>query len=125
MTKQMRTVYVSSKLRHRDMWIASGIPTVSSWIFGEELPPEECSAMWDRYRDEIRHCEAIVLYVEPEDQLKGCMLELGMAFMSGHPVIVIWTGDIRNLAAKLGTIVYHDSVRIVTSMDEARCILQA
>jgi hypothetical protein len=124
MTEPLRTVYVSSKLRHRDMWLASGIPTVSSWIFGDELPPEECSAMWDRYRDEVRDCEAIVLYVEPQDQLKGCMLELGMAFMSGHPMIVVWTGTVQALAAKMGTIVYHDSVRLVASIDEARPLLK-
>jgi len=124
MTDMLRTVYVSSKLRHRDMWLASGIPTVSSWIVGEEPSQDQYSAMWDRYRDEIRDCEAIVLYVEPEDQLKGCMLELGMAFMSGHPMIVVWTSTIQALAAKMGTIVYHDSVRLVASIDEARPLLK-
>ncbi len=118
-----RTVYVSSKLRHRDMWLASGIPTSSTWIFGEELPPEQCSAMWDRYRDEIRRSDAIVLYVEAEDQLKGCMLELGMAFMAEQPLIVVWGGTPGELAAKIGTIVYHDSVRLMTSIDEARALL--
>lgn len=120
----LRTVYVSSKLRHRDMWMASGIPTTSTWILGEELPPEQCSAMWDRYRDEIRRSDAIVLYVEPEDQLKGCMLELGMAFMAEQPLIVVWQGTIRDLAAKIGTIVYHDSVVIVGAIDEVRPILK-
>lgn len=123
MTEPLRTVYVSSKLRHRDMWIASGIPTVSSWIVGEEPARDEYSAMWDRYRDELRRCDAIVLYVEPDDQLKGCMLELGMAFMSGHPMIIVWTGTVGDLAAKMGTIVYHDGVRIVSSIDEVRPLL--
>lgn len=124
MTSPLRTVYVSSKLRHRDMWLSSGIPTVSSWIVGEEPSLDGYSAMWDRYRDEIRECDAIVLYVEPEDRLKGCMLELGMAFMSGHPMIVIWMGALEDLAAKLGTIVHHESVTVVTSIYEVSRILE-
>jgi hypothetical protein len=124
MTDQKRIAYVSSKLRHRDKWLSSDIATVSSWILGDELPPEECSAMWDRYRDEVRRCDAIVLYVEPDDQLKGAILELGMAFMSDRPMIVVWTGTVQALAARIGTIAYHESVRIVASLAEARDLLR-
>lgn len=117
-------LYVSSKLRHRDLWLSSGIPTTSSWIHGEELPPEECSAMWDRYRDEIRTSDGFVLYVEPADQLKGCMLELGVAFSLGHPIVIIWQGALEELAAKIGTIVHHESVTVVGTMSEARLMLR-
>lgn len=113
-------VYVSSKLRHRDMWIASGIPTVSTWIDGEELPPEECSAMWDRYREEVACSHGFILYAEDEDQLKGCMIELGVAFATRRPIAIVWNGPLEALVRKIGTIVYHDSVAVVETLEMAR-----
>lgn len=117
-------VYVSSKLRHRSKWLSSGIPTVASWIHGEQLPPSECSAMWNRYRNEIARCDGFVLYVEPEDQLKGCLLELGMAFATGCRIVIVWSGGLEELADKIGTVVYHASVAIVATIDEAKTALR-
>lgn len=111
--------YVSSKLRHRDLWLASGITTTSSWIHSDELPPDECSAMWDRYRSEIGEAEAFVLYVEPKDNLKGCMLEMGIAFERSIPIVIVWDGPIAMLATIVGTIVHHESVTVVGSIEEA------
>ena len=118
-----KTVYVSSKLKHRDKWIESGIETISSWICGEELPPDECSAMWDRYKREVVLSDSFILYVEPEDQLKGCMLELGMAFSYCDQIIIIWSGDMASLVSKIGTIVYHDIVQVVPSIADAKELL--
>jgi DNA-binding XRE family transcriptional regulator len=118
-----KTVYVSSKLKHRDMWIASGLDIVSTWIHGEELPPEECSAMWDRYMAEVEACDAFVLYAEPDDHLKGCILEMGLAFGLGRPVIIVWAESIQALAVKIGTFAYHRSVTVVATMEEAIALL--
>lgn len=118
-----KTVYVSSKLRHRDMWLASGLDIVSTWIHGEELPPEECSAMWDRYMAEVQACDAFVLYAEPDDHLKGCILEMGLAFGLSRPVIIVWAGTPQELAVRIGTFAYHRSVTIVATMDEAVALL--
>lgn len=120
---QKKAVYVSSKLKHRDMWIASGLDIVSTWIHGEELPPEECSAMWDRYAAEVQACDAFVLYAEPDDHLKGCILEMGLAFGLGRPVVIVWAGDLQALASKIGTFAHHRSVTVVATMDDAIALL--
>ena len=118
-----RALYVSSKLRHRGMWLSSGLPIVSSWIQGEELPADECSAMWDRYRDEIEACDGFVLYAEPDDRLKGCMIELALAFGLGRPIVIVWEGSLETLADKIGTIVHHESVTVVGTLEAARALL--
>ena len=114
-----RSIYVSSKLKHRDRWLATGLPIVSTWIHGEELPPSECSAMWDRYRAEVRACDGFVLYAEPDDHLKGCILEMGIAFDMELPIVIVWAGAIEALAVKIGTIAYHRSVTVVPDMEQA------
>lgn len=118
-----QAIYVSSKLQHRDKWLGSGMPIISTWIHGVELPPSECSAMWDRYRGEVAACDGFVLYAEPDDQLKGCMLELGMAFALARPIVIVWTGSIEDLASKVGTIVHHESVKVAPSIGEAARLL--
>lgn len=112
-------IYVSSKLRHRLLWIGAAFPISSTWIHGEQLPPEKCSAMWNRYRSEISSSEAFLLYLEQGDHLKGCLLEMGMAFESRIPIYIVWNGEMSELASIVGTIVYHESVTVVPSMREA------
>lgn len=121
----VRAVYVSSKLRHRDKWLATGLPIISTWIHGEELPPSECSAMWDTYRAEVHACDGFVLYAEPDDHLKGCLIEMGIAFGLGRPIVVVWDGAIEALAAKIGTIAYHQSVTVVSTTEQAVAIMTA
>ena len=116
-------IYVSSKLRHRQLWLDSSLPISSSWIHGEELPPSECSAMWDRYRDEISRSAALLLYLEHGDLLKGAMLEMGMAFENHLPIVIVWSGPVEMLASVIGTIVYHASVTIVRTMEDAERLL--
>jgi len=118
-------IYVSSKLRHRDLWLSSRLPISSSWIHGAELPPEECSAMWDRYRGEIASSDALLLYLEHGDHLKGCLLEIGVAFDKRLPIVIVWNGPLAMLANAVGTIVHHESVVVVPTMDEAEELLLA
>lgn len=118
-----RSIYVSSKLKHRDMWLSWRMPIVSSWIHGIEPSRHEYSAMWDKYRDEVEMCDAFVLYLEPGDQPKGCMVELALAFGLRRSIVIIWAGSLDDLAAKMGTIVHHESVTIVESINDARNLL--
>tara|TARA_B100000929_G_scaffold65886_1_gene50235 strand:- start:3671 stop:4096 length:426 start_codon:yes stop_codon:yes gene_type:complete len=119
-----RPIYASSKLKHREHWLASGFTMTSTWIHSKDLPPDECSAMWDRYRDEIEQAEGFVLYAEADDMLKGCMLELGVAFSCRLPVIIIWSGNYSDLAKKIGTIIYHESVQVVANMVDAETVMK-
>ena len=109
-TQPRPKLYVSSKLKHRDLWLSLNETIVSTWIHGEELPPEECSDMWDRYREEISQATHFVLHFEYEDQLKGCMAELGMAFHAGIKIVIVSDLDKEVVVRKLGTLVYHNSV---------------
>ena len=77
-----------------------------------------------RDRDEVAACDCFVLYAEPDDHLKGCILEMGIAFSLGRPIVIIWAGPIEALAAKIGTIVYHQSVTVVTTTEQAVAILR-
>lgn len=117
-------VYVSSKLKHRDLWIESEFTITSSWIHSPELAPDECSDMWDRYVQEVRESEGFVLYAEPNDVLKGCLLELGFAFTCRIPIVIIWQGNKADLAAKIGTIIYHKSVLVVPDIASAVAIMK-
>lgn len=79
--------------------------------------------MWDRYATEMKVCDTFLLYAEPDDHLKGCILEMGLAFALGRPVVIVWTGTVQALAARIGTFAYHRSVTIVRTMDEAVAFL--
>ena len=116
-------IYVSSKLRHRDLWLSSPLPISASWIYGTELPPEECSGMWDRYRDDVESSQALLLYLEEGDVLKGAILEMGIAFGVNIPIVIVWNGTMADLAGIVGTIVYHQSVTVFSTMDEAELSL--
>lgn len=118
-----KAIYASSKLKHRGMWLATGLPIVSSWIHGEEMAPSECSAMWDRYRAEVDASDCFLLYAEADDHLKGCILEMGMAFERGLPIVIVWAGPVRALAASIGTIAYHRSVQVIETMEQAISIV--
>lgn len=117
-------VYVSSKLKYRDLWIKSDFTITSSWIHSPELTPDECSDMWDRYAQEVRESEGFVLYIEPNDALKGCLLELGFAFTCRIPVVIIWQSSPAALADKIGTIIHHKSVQIVPDIASAIAIMK-
>lgn len=106
--------YVSSKLRHRHMWLNSGINTNSSWIQSEQIEDsDELSEMWIRYLDELMWCDGLIMYLEPGDVPKGCLIELGAAMSNMKPIFIVWAGDIKDLEKVMGTIIYHRSVTIL------------
>lgn len=79
--------------------------------------------MWDRYAAEVKACDAFVLYAEPGDHLKGCILEMGLAFSLGRRIVIVWPDTVQALAAKIGTFAYHRSVKVVATMEEATRLL--
>ena len=71
--------YVSSKLKHKEFWLNSSIKDQinSTWLFGEELTnPVELSDMWTKYLHEIQDCDEFLMYLEPDDIPKGCLIEM-------------------------------------------------
>ena len=113
--------YVSSKLKHRDFWLNSRIKDqiVSSWIYREELTnPVELGDMWTKYLHEIQDCDEFLIYLEPDDIPKGCLIEMGAAFALGKPIDIVWSGTKEELRNKLGTIIDHWFVDYYTNLED-------
>lgn len=111
--------YVSSKLRHRQMWIDSGIRTISSWINGEALSePDELDEMWSRYFEELSECSCLIMYLEHGDVPKGALIELGAALANNKIIYIIWNSTEKQLENIIGTVMYHSNVIILNSIDE-------
>jgi hypothetical protein len=86
-------IYVASKTRHAAAWRqhrSDGLPIVATWI--DEAGPGESESMSDLWLRCIREpsgAAAVVMYAEPEDELKGAFIEVGAALASGVPVYVV------------------------------------
>jgi 8-oxo-dGTP pyrophosphatase MutT (NUDIX family) len=108
-------IYVASKTKHAEMWRtlrAQGLPVISTWI--DEAGAGETGDwqdLWDRCLDEAASAAALVLYVEPGEQLKGAYAELGAALRAGVPVY--WAGLAEPSISK------HRLVTVVADVHEA------
>lgn len=98
----MPGIYVTSKVKHAAMWLSlreSGVPVISTWIDDTQdaqskLRPDDDAAwedLWRRCIDEAATCDALVAYVEPDDVLKGGLVEIGAALSNGRPVFAVGT----------------------------------
>jgi hypothetical protein len=112
--------YVSSKLKHRNMWYNSGLLINSSWVTNEpvERSSQAYSRMWDDYWADMQDAQAFVMYLEPKEVPKGALVELGMAFQLGLPIYIIWPNPIYLLEQTMGTIIFHEKVTIVRNLEE-------
>ncbi len=82
--------YVASKTKHSDLWRAirdSGQHIISTWIDeageGQTANYRELS---ERCLREISECDALILYCEPGEHLKGALVEAGAALAFGKEV---------------------------------------
>lgn len=75
-------IYIASKTRHADKWIElrnQGVNIISTWI--DEAGPDASPDMPDlckRCVDECLLCDAIIVYSEEGDYLKGAFIEMGV-----------------------------------------------
>jgi len=87
-------IYVASKAFRGPMWRAlrdNGLPICSTWI--DESEPGQTfdwEGLWLRCLREVREADALVLYWEGGDVLKGALVEVGVALASN--VHVLWVG---------------------------------
>lgn len=96
---------------------------ISSWIWeagnGET---EDFGELWTRIRREIITCDALVLYVEPDDfPLKGALIEVGMALALGKPVRIVAPGvELQGRTFRpLGSWIKHSKVKFFDTVDAA------
>lgn len=89
----MSRIYIASKARHAHLWRElrdAGVPIISTWI--DEAGPGETSDfanLWERCIHESAECDALIVYREYGDVLKGAFIETGSALASGKPVYAV------------------------------------
>ena len=85
--------YVASKTKHAPMWRSlrdSGVRINATWI--DEAGTSETHDFSDlamRCIQEASSADGVILYAEPNDTLKGALLECGAALAGGRPVVLV------------------------------------
>lgn len=119
----MIRIYPASKLRHGKMWrdLCDRTPTVqfhARWLkhnkIGTPDDPDNAKAFWLQDVQDIKDADGVFVYAEPEDRLRGALVEAGVAIALGVPVYVI--GDRH---PDYGTWQHHPTVRKVKTITDA------
>lgn len=113
-TTMMPRIYTASKTRHAGKWRdlrAAGHAVCASWI-DEECPEDkskpEIPGLWAAMVREAAGCDAVLMYHEAGEVLKGALIEVGCALAHGKPVYLC--GDVSVKA--LGSWVSHPLVTV-------------
>jgi len=87
-------LYVASKAKYGETWQllrdVQGWPIISTWI--DEYKPgqtEDLSELWDRCVDEAMNADALLVYAESGETLKGALVEVGVAIGSSVPIYAV------------------------------------
>lgn len=113
------TIYTASKTRHAEKWrrLRAGDPRFrinSTWIDEAGVgQTADWADLWKRCVNEAAGADALLLYVEEGDHLKGALVEVGAALAFDTPVYVVGqTGD-------AGTWPAHPAVRCFETVELA------
>lgn len=87
-------IYMASKAKHGPRWRAlrddHGVPINSSWIDeAEEGLTSDWADLWSRCVNEACEADAVILYCEPGEVLKGALVEVGAALAVGNKVYAV------------------------------------
>lgn len=92
-----KTIYIASKVKHASRWRelrANGANIISTWIDETEVgQSQDLNDLWHRCVKEAATADFLVLYREPEENLKGAWVELGAALACGTTVFAIGIGE--------------------------------
>jgi hypothetical protein len=88
-------VYTASKVKHAPLWVRlrdEGLHVIATWIdeAGEGQTPDR-SELAERCLREVGMADLLLLYCEPDDLLKGALVEAGAALALGKPVLCVGT----------------------------------
>ena len=128
----MIKVYIASKLSYafmfqglREEWRRRGIDLHARWFdqaslehVEHKLTTHDFHVFWLVDEEDVRQSDAVILYAETGDKLRGALVEVGMAIALGKLVIVI--GD----HPDYGTWQHHPVVTRADSLDHAFTMLQ-
>ena len=111
-------IYVASKSRHGPMWIgyrAQGAPIISTWI--DEWEPGQTESWPQLYERAVREAAgstSLILYQQPEEVLKGALVETGAALACSVPVLYVGPYGPSELH-----VLHHPLVKVCSSLSEA------
>jgi len=122
------SVYGASKIAHADLWkrlrlewpeihFTARWPTLHVGTVPDE--PAFASVFWEHDLADIRSADAVLVYAEPEDKLRGALVEAGMALALRQRVVVVGEHP------DFGTWQYHPLVSRVPDLDSARILFKA
>ena len=94
-------IYVASKMKHADAVKAVqlhkvGLTFTNRWHFMETVIPEtadHAANFWENDFDDIDAADAVVVYGEPGDHLRGALIEAGYGIARGKPVFLCGETD--------------------------------
>jgi hypothetical protein len=127
----MIKVYIASKLHYADKfqklratWKNDSIDLHARWHDqaaleheGHSLSPEDFHIFWSVDEEDVKMSDAIILYGESHDKLRGALVEAGMAIGAG--ILTILVGD----CPDFGTWQHHPVVVKADSLEHARTML--
>lgn len=123
----MIRIYTASKLHHWKMWrklcdSTAHIFAHARWLkhvaIGTPDNADSALQFWIEDQEDVRTADAVVIYGEGDDKLRGSLVEVGMAIAYGVPVIVVGAHP------DYGTWQYHFGVKRVATMDDAMAYLK-
>lgn len=100
------SIYSASKIWHNTKWLALrdvwGYNIISRWInvpCGTEgnmtgakiFTPAEKAVLWQECDFDARTADMMVVYAERDNEMRGALVEMGIAMGNGKPIYVIGT----------------------------------
>lgn len=118
---RLPSVYTASKLRHAAMWrelrvTRPDVAFTARWPDIEgQVPdtPENAGAFWTHDVADVRRADAVLVYAEPGEHLRGGLVEAGVALGLGKQVVVVGEHP------DYGTWQYHPLVQRARDIDHA------
>jgi len=123
-------IYVASTVHHapkwkqlRTDWLQHGLKIISRWIDMPDLNDatatlEDFQRGWEQNFDDIAMANLCVTYTEPEDVLRGALVEIGAMLSWGNPVYLV--GHRSDVHGTHGSWQFHKHVMHVKDFDDAR-----
>lgn len=123
----MIRLYTASKLCHAGKWRAlcaasRHVQCHARWLkhcaMGTPDTAEHAAEFWLQDEQDVRDADAVLVYAEAGDRLRGALVEAGIAIAAGIPVIVV--GD----HPDYGTWQHHPGVRRTADLKQALLLLE-
>lgn len=87
----------------------------------DKLTDEDFGDLWKECQEDIKGADILLMYAENGDQLKGALVEVGMALAYGVQVIVVT--PVEN-ARSYGTWIHKKGILFAATMEKAMAELQ-